>query len=190
MLNEPGRDDHDADLDLSFSPAADPVDADDCRPLDDEREQVGYELFDWEPEQLDELDDRLHELDIAHEWVSDGFEVVVHVEDEERLDALLPVIRLEPGAEPMAEGTGDGVLGALFVAADRLQSGPAADAVSAFLDAAEQVGEEPPYGMGDDEWDRIVDAVDALIDLFHAGGSPEQIVEAATTLRADLRDLV
>ncbi len=200
MLNEPGQDDHDGDLELDTSaldgPRPDPqadADPDDCPPLDDDKEQVGYELFGWDPSELDELDDLLHELDLPHEWVADGYEVVVHVEDEERVDALLPTIRF-PDELPAEVDDGDDtdvqVMSDLFVAADRLQGGAGGEAVNGFLDAAERVGEKPPYGIDGKEWSQVVTQVDEIIDLFHAGAPPEEITEAAYRLRRRLRPLV
>ena len=200
MLNEPGQDDHDGDLELDTSaldgPGPDPEgagDPDDCPPLDEAKEQVGYELFGWDPSELDELDDLLHELDLPHEWVADGYEVVVHVEDEERVDALLPTIRF-PDELPAEADDGDDtdvqVMSDLFVAADRLQNGAGSDAVNGFLDAAERIGERPPYGIDEKEWSQVVAQVDEIIDLFHAAGPAEQITEAAYRLRRRLRPLV
>lgn len=206
MLNTPGQDDHDGDLELDFggldegldgagpSPEpAPPDDVDDCAPLDESREQVGYELYSWDPTQLDELDDALHELGLPHEWVSDGFEVVVHEDDEEQVDGLVATVRF-PDEIPAEDDDGDDtdieVLGALFVASDRMQRDPTGEAVTAFLDAAEQIGENPPYGVDVGEWRRVVDVVDELIDMFHAAAPPAEISGEATRLRNHLRPLV
>lgn len=200
MLNEPGQDDHDGELELDTSaldgpdPRGEAADgSDDCPPLDDAKEQVGYELFEWDPTELDELDDVLHELGLPHEWVADGYEVVVHVEDEARVDALLPTIRF-PDELPAEVDDGDDtdvqVLGDLFTAADRLHGGASTDAVNGFLDAAERIGERPPYGLDDKEWGQVVDQVDEIIDLFHAAAPAEEITEAAYRLRRRLRPLV
>ncbi len=206
MLNTPGQDDHDGDLELDFGdldrhepepgPAPGPVpdhELDDCTPLDDEREQVGYELYSWDPGQLDELDDALHELGLPHEWVSDGYEVVVHADDEERVDALLPTIRY-PDEIPAEEDDGDDtdieVLSELFVASDRMQRDPTGDAVAAFLDAAERIGERPPYGIEPTQWSKVVEVVDELIDMFHAAAPTGEIASMASTLRNRLRPLI
>jgi hypothetical protein len=200
VLNEPGQDDHDGDLELDTSALDGPdpraqaaAGSDDCPPLDDAKEQVGYELFEWDPTELDELDDVLHELGLPHEWVADGYEVVVHDEDEARVDALLPTIRF-PDELPAEVDDGDDtdvqVLGDLFTAADRLHGGASTDAVNDFLDAAERIGERPPYGLDDKEWGQVVDQVDEIIDLFHAAGPAEEITEAAYRLRRRLRPLV
>jgi hypothetical protein len=192
VLQDPGRDDHDGDLELDTG-ALEGGAGDDCPPLDDSKEQVGYELFDWDPAELDELDDVLHELGLAHEWVADGYEVVVHEEDEERVDGLLPTIRF-PDELPAEADDGDDtdaeVLSDLFVAADRLHAGPSGEAVSSFLDAAERIGEAPPYGVQERDWDAVVGLVDDIIDVFHAAGPPEQITELAYQLRRRLRPLV
>lgn len=205
MLNTPGQDDHDDDLELDFDgldidgPGPDPAapgtddDIDDCPPLDDEREQVGYELFDWDPSELDELDDVLHEIGLPHEWVSDGFEVVVHADDEHQVDELLPTIRF-PDELAAEDDDGDDtdieVLSALFVAADRMRRDPTGEAVGDFLDAAERIGENAPYGIDGAQWARVVEVVDQLIDSFHAAVSPGEIASLAETLRNRLRPLV
>ncbi|MDE0803081.1 MAG: hypothetical protein OSA99_07125 [Acidimicrobiales bacterium] len=197
MLNTPGQDDHDSDLELRFGgpgPEGSSPDADDdCQPLDDTREQVGYELFDWDPTDLDELDDALHEMQLPHEWVSDGYEVVVHQENEGQVDALLPTIRF-PDELPPEEDDGDDtdieVLSALFVAADRLQKDPTGEPVTALLDAAERIEDNPPYGVDDKEWNRVVGLVDDLIDGLHAAIPPATVAGLAVGLRDRLRPLV
>ncbi len=213
MLNTPGEDDHDGDLELDFDdleggpparlPAEPSGDAsterassgelDDCPPLDDDREQVGYELYEWDPTELDELDDALHELGLPHEWVSDGYEVVVHEDDEAAVDALLPTIRF-PDELPAEDDDGDDtdieVLSALFVSADRMQKDPTGEAVNSFLDAAERIGERPPYGIEAAEWTKVVEVVDELIDLFHSAGPKGEIQTLAIQLRQRIRPLV
>ena len=91
--------------------------------------------------------------------MSDGYEVVVHVDDEARVDALLPTIRF-PDELPAEEDDGDDtdveVLSDLFVASDRLQRDATGDAVTAFLDAAERIGDRPPYGIDEEEWTQVV----------------------------------
>lgn len=191
MLNTPGQDDHDGDLELDFGDDAE--EPEDCAPLDDAKEQVGYELYDWDPTDLDELDDALHELGLAHEWVSEGYEVVVHEENEGQVDALLPTIRF-PDELPPEDDDGDDtdieVLSALFVAADRLQKDPTGDPVTALLDAAERIAENPPYGVDEKEWDSVLARVDELIDALHAAAPPAAVVDLAVGLRDRLRPLV
>lgn len=196
MLNTPGQDDHDGDLELSFGDGLDddgPDDVDDCIPLDDDKEQVGYELFDWDPTDLDELDDVLHEMQIPHEWLSDGYEVVVHEENEGQIDALLPTIRF-PDELPPEDDDGDDtdieVLGALFVAADRLQKDATGEPVNALLDAAERIGDKPPYGIDEAQWDAVVEHVDQMIDAMHAAVPPATVREMAARLRDRLRPMV
>ncbi|WP_436793198.1 hypothetical protein [Actinospongicola halichondriae] len=197
MLNTPGEDDHDSDLELRFGEAIDGGDGDDvdddCMPLDDTKEQVGYELFDWDPTELDELDDALHEMQVPHEWVSDGYEVVVHEENEGQIDALIPTIRF-PDELPAEADDGDDtdieVLSALFVAADRLQKDATGEPVHALLDAAERIGDKPPYGIDEAEWTKVVEQVDEMIDGLHAAIPPALIREMALRLRDRLRPMV
>lgn len=196
MLNTPGEEDHDGDLELGFDGlegGPEPDDWDDCAPLDDDREQVGYELFDWDPTDLDELDDALHELGLPHEWVSDGYEVVVHEDDEAKVDALLPTIRY-PDELPAEDDDGDDtdieVLSSLFVAADRMQKDPTGDPVHAMLDAAEGIGDRAPYGVDEREWNDVVAVVDLLIDAMHASAPPSAVVDLAGRVRERLRPLV
>lgn len=207
MLNTPGEDAHDGDLELDFddleggpppdagdAPAeAEVDDLDDCPPLDHDREQVGYELYDWDPTDLDELDDALHELGLPHEWVSDGYEVVIHEDDEAAVDALLPTIRFPDELAPEDDDGDDTdieVLSALFVSADRMQRDPTGEAVNAFLDAAERIGDRPPYGIDEKEWAKVVEIVDQLIDMFHAAGPKGEIQALALALRQRIRPLV
>ena len=201
MLQDPGQDDHDGELDLSFGrPALDgpdgpegDVDADDCIPLDDSRSRSATNCSTGIPTSSTSSTTTLHELHLPHEWVSDGYEVVVHADDEARVDALLPAIRF-PDELAAEDDDGDDtdieVLSALFVAADRMRSNPTGEGVGEFLDAAERLGERPPYGIDDKEWAAVTGMVDDLIDGFHAAVPPEQIAEAALRLRDRLRPLV
>lgn len=208
MLNTPGEDDHDRDLELDFAglepepdegepgraAAGEPhiVSDGDCVPLDDEREQVGYELFAWEPHELDALDDAVHDLGLAHEWVSDGYELVVHAEDESAVDALLPTIHLDTTAEEDddADATDIAVLTELFIAVTKLRKDPTGSAVSAFLDAAERIGSAPPYGVDDRTWDRVTGGVDILIDGYHADAPIDVLRNLVQELYRRLRPLV
>ena len=205
MLQQPGQDDHDGDLELILpdelgggdgpdgGPAGSPSGGDDCQPLDDDREQVGYELYEWEPDELDELDDALHEAGIPHEWVSEGFEVVIHVEDEARVDAMLPGIRFPDELPPEADDGDDTdveVLSALFVAADRIRGNATGDGVASFLDAAERIGDLPPYGLEEAQWEAVVEDADALLEALHAGAPEAAVVELAEALRDRVRPLV
>lgn len=210
MLNTPGEDDHDGDLDLDFSaldgPDGDPPagdagtgdpdagagDADDCAPLDDEREQVGYELFDWDPTELDDLDDALHELGLPHEWVSDGYEVVVHEEDEAAVDALLPTVRFPdeiPAEVDDGDDTDSETISALFLAADRMRKDPTGEPVKAFLAAAERIG-DAPYGVDEKEWATVEEMVDELVDGLTVAAPIDALADAAARLRDRLHGLV
>ena len=82
------------------------------------------------------------------------------------------------------------VLSALFVAADRLQKDPTGEPVTALLDAAERIGDNPPYGIDEKEWNRVVEIVDDLIDGLHAAIPPATVSGIAVGLRDRLRPLV
>ena len=171
--------------------AADDALDDDCMPLDDELEQIGFELFDWQADELDSLDDALHEISMPHEWESDGLELVVHLRDESAVEAMLPKVRYpdELPAEHVTDDTDMEVLGLLFVAADRVVRDPTGEGVTNFLDAAERLA-DAPYGVDPKLWEIVVEAVDNLIDAFHGAAPIEDIIEQAERLRSGLRPLV
>ena len=203
MLNTPGEQDDDELLDLAFDgldvDGPDPGDdtsgddeLDDCPPLDDDREQVGYELFDWSATDLDLLDDELHEVQIPHEWVSDGMEVVVHADDEAAVDALLGRVRY-PDELPIEDDDDGGtaeVLGSLFVASDRIARNPVSSGVASLLETAEGMDETPPFGVDETLWEVVTERVDELIDALHAGADPEVVQEHAARLRDGLAPFV
>lgn len=218
MLNTPGEDAHDGDLELNFEglepddgpdPDEGPAQApqvvppqplggdtgDECKPLDDDREQIGYELYSWEPEELDALDDAIHELALSHEWVSDGWELVVHADDEGTLDEILPHFHGAGGHSAEAEDEDDDstaieVVGAIFDAVARLRRDPTGSAVTDFLDSAEAIDARPPFGVDDAAWERVVTAVDALIDGYHAAASTDVLSALVEELDNKVRPLV
>lgn len=210
VLNTPGDDAQDDELDLDFGrlehapgpdpdaettdvPPRDPAGGADCRPLDDEREQVGYELFSWDAEELDALDEAMHRLGLSHEWESDGYELVVHATDEETVDALLPTIRVrdsEADDDEDDDATDVSVLTELFVTVSKLRKDPTGSGVPGFLDAAESIGAAPPYGVDDRAWDRVTDAVDALIDGYHADAPTDVLRNLVEAVHRYVRPLV
>lgn len=221
MLNTPGEDAHDGDLELDFeglepddgpdpdeaSPQGEtsgPADerlptlgsgsADDCKPLDDELEQIGYELYSWEPEELDALDDAIHEIDLPHEWVSDGWELVVHAKDEHTVDEILPHLHGAVAAVEEEDDEEDAtpieVVADIFDAVSRLRRDPTGSAVDDFLDSAEAIGTHGPFGVEDVSWGRVVAAVDALIDGYHANASSDVLGGLVADLDRQVRPLV
>lgn len=166
--------------------------SDDCMPLDDALEQIGYELFDWDATELDLLDDELHAAKIPHEWVTDGFELVVHEDDEARIDELLPKVRFPDELPVMddSDATDTDVLAHLYDAADRIERDPRSDGVRLLLDTAERMSETPPFGIDPRAWDAMTEAVDDIIDALHADAPVDGIRAAAGELRARLRPIV
>ena len=192
MLESP-RDDHD-DLPLDLRGLEDDPDVDDCIPLDDDKEQVGYELFDWDATDLDLLDDELHQHGLPHEWLQEGFELVVHADDEAAVDAMLPSIRFPDELPAMDDdddaGGGSEILSRLYDAADRIARDARGDGVGLLLDLAERMPAEPPFGIAPKGWDDMVEAVDHIIDGLVADAPVERIQDAADELRTRLRPLV
>lgn len=207
MLNTPGEDAHDGDLELDFEglepddgpdpeagapdqPAVAPDD--DCRPLDDELEQVGYELYSWDADELDALDEAVHELDLPHEWVSDGYELVVHATDEATIDELLPHfhgVDLDEDDEE-DDATPIEVVDDLFGAVTKLRKDPTGSGVAEFLDSAEAIGTRPPYGVDDAAWENLVSAVDSLIDGYHAAAGTDVLRNLVQDVFRRVRPLV
>jgi hypothetical protein len=174
-------------LDLVEGDAADREDeADQPEPLDATRDQVAYDLADWDDHQVDELGDQLTAAGIAHAW--DEAEIYVYADDEEAADEVFDQVSEAAGA---ATGDDDGMAGAelmggLFVAADRLQhDGEDHEGVIAILEASKAIeGSKPPYGVGAADWKHLVEQVVSLSDLLLEDKIDE---EAITTQARDLR---
>jgi hypothetical protein len=174
-------------LDLVEGDAADREDeADQPEPLDATRDQVAYDLADWDDHQVDELVDQLTAAGIAHAW--DEAEIYVYADDEEAADEVFDQVSEAAGA---ATGDDDGMAGAelmggLFVAADRLQhDGEDHEGVIAILEASKAIeGSKPPYGVGAADWKHLVEQVVSLSDLLLEDKIDE---EAITTQARDLR---
>lgn len=206
MLHSPGQDDHDGDLELDFDglepdDGPDPTDeaeapasgveADDCIPLDDDLEQVGYELYSWEAEELDALDAAVHELGLPHEWVSDGYELVVHATDEATIDEILPHFHgVEVDDDEEDDATPIEVVSDLFAAVTKLRKDPTGSGVAEFLDSAEGIGTLAPYGVDDLAWERLVGAVDDLIDGYHAAAPTDVLRNLVQDVFRRVRPLV
>jgi hypothetical protein len=176
---------------------ADGTDTDDVL-LDDEAEQVVYDLEDWDADRRTELDGRLEAEGIAHAFDETG-DLVVLATDEDRVDVIIDDIDFPDQLD--ADDTPDGgleaveAMGALFVAVDRLKNDPAdttgtVDAV----DAARRVAEHrTPFGFDPKAWDDIVGQAGALRQLLE---TDEEIVDdeavevAARELYATLRPFV
>jgi translation elongation factor EF-1beta len=164
--------------------------------LDPDREQVAYDISEWDDARLAALMRGLESADIAYGW--DGVELYVYADDEEAADAIVDKIS-HPFELPEEEDDGDEaedgglLLGEVFVAADRLQH-DARDRRSrkAMLRLAPRVeGAAAPYGLPAKDWDHLQERVTALATLLdESPKEQEAILTAARDLRVSLRPFV
>lgn len=180
--------------------------------LDPELEQVVYEMAGWTAEQQTLLSTRLGAEGIPHEFDANG-DLVVHAEDEERIEALLDELEKEPLTVFARGGDADGddtddeddapvdldgldvndVLSALFGASDRLRKNARdANGVLAFLDNAPVVRRiSMPFGFERPAWDAIVGQVRDIESLLDDADSDDaEIEEKAKHLRDVLFGLI
>jgi hypothetical protein len=162
-------------------------------PLVADRDQVAYDLSEWDDDQAVALGRELRSAGIAFAW--DGDEMYVYAEDEDAVDDLFD--RVSHPDELAAEdddGAIEGeVLGELFVAADRLQRDPdEPDGVLVVLDKGAPLDpERPPYGIGKPEWGHLCERVTDLADLLLADEVDEAaVMTSAGDLRTALRPYV
>lgn len=165
----------------------------DGEPLDAERDQVAYDLSEWEDDQIDLLVAALREAEVAHAW--DGDEMYVYSEDEGTVDDLFDKVSHphELAAEDDDGAVGGETMGELFLASDRLQSDPDdKQGTRSLLDLDEAVDPEaPPYGLGAPEWKHVCERVEALAELLRSDVLDEEAaIEAARDLRNALRPFV
>ena len=167
--------------------------------LDEDAEQVVYDLEDWDAERRAELDGRLESEGIAHAFDETG-DLVVLAADEERVDAIVDAIEF-PDQLAADEGAGsDGLdavetIGALFVATDRLVHDPGdTEGTLAAVDAARAMATMPtPFGFGPPVWSELVERAGELRALLETEAEvvdDDAVVDCATRLRAALRQYV
>jgi hypothetical protein len=154
-------------------------------PLDPERDQVAYDLGEWDDEAVAVLEERLAAAGIPYAWGGD--ELFVDEGDEEAVDALVDEL---VGDEPPVDAE---LLGDVFVAADRLRRDPQdPDGVTTVLEEADGLDPaRPPYGLDVDDWRPVCERVAALRGLLLADAVDEEAVMArADELRSALRPYV
>lgn len=162
-------------------------------PLDPEREQVAYDMSEWDDDRLTTLADRLDEAGVDYGW--DGDELFVYADDEQAADGLIDEVAHphELPAEP-DDGEPDAqLLGELFVAADRLQhDAEDHEATVTLLDLARVAdGSAAPYGLPAREWDHLRERVTTLADLLREDKiDADAALSAAVDLRTSLRPYV
>jgi hypothetical protein len=172
---------------------SDDDDEEDLPPLDADRDQVAYDLGEWDDDQLDALADALRAADISYTW--DGDELYVYADDETKVDELLEGVSHpdELASEPDDGAGGAELLGEAFVAADRLQHDPAdPEGVITMMEMSRTVDEAaPPYGLDRKEWERLVERVTAIGELLCEDKVDEaEVMSQAHDLRTALRPFV
>lgn len=158
--------------------------------LDGDRDQVAYDLAEWDDDRLVVLGDALAEADIPFDWDDD--ELFVYEVDEQRVDELIDKVAHphELAAEDdQDEDGGAELMGELFVVADRLQRDPDSHEMSVTLLDLSRVVEKssPPYGLTGAQWGQIKQRVEDLSAELTAAPIEENTAAAAAR---DLRDTI
>lgn len=162
-------------------------------PLDPDRDQVAYDLAEWDDDRLTVLVEELDRASIPFAW--DGDELFVHADDEQRLDELLDKVA-HPHELAVEDDDGDAggeFLGELFIAADRLQRDPDDHETTVIMLDLVRAAEAapPPYGLSDNEWKHLRERMTALAELLRDPLIEENAVLAsARDLRNALRSYV
>ncbi len=174
--------------------------------LDEDADVLVYDLADWDHDQRSDLVAELAGRGVDHLFDDDG-DLVVGTDAEAAVDEIIDGIDF-PDQLPVGDGDGDATatagaaagslaevetMSALFLAADRLVHDPdESAAIIAMDDAAGAVaGTRPPYGFSPAAWTAIqAQAAAVMATLENPEAAPEEVIEAATTLRTTLRPLV
>lgn len=162
-------------------------------PLDSERDQVAYDLSEWDDDQIATLAHELREADVAYAW--DGDELYVYAESEQAVDDLFDRVS-HPHQLPAEDDDGapsGELLGEVFVAADRLRrDGEDNQGTRDMLELREALaGSDAPYGLGKPEWTHLCERIDELGALLEVDTIDEDaVIEAARDLLTALRPYV
>jgi hypothetical protein len=174
-----------------------PHDIDDAL-LDEDAEQLVYDIGDWDSERRAELDGLLEAAGLPHAFDEDG-DLVVLAADEEQVDAIVDQVEFPDQLDPTADEPGglDAVetIGDLFVATDRLVHDPSdSDGVLTAVDASRAMEKMPvPFGFAPPVWEELRDRAAELRRLLEADTElvdDAAVIETATRLRAALRTYV
>ena len=167
--------------------------------LDDDAESTEFGLDEWSAADRALLAESLIASEVPHRW--DGTTVHVAQDAEDAVDDLLDAIEageLLSATDEAAHEPPDGVLGSVFLAADRL----ARDAVDArarqtLMELAEQIdAAHPPYAFAPRTWARAVGDVEEIVALVHQDADTagdehaDRLGERAGALRDLLRPFV
>ena len=179
--------------------------------LDDQVEEVVYELDDWPVGARVQVTSTLIERGIGCRW-EPGLTLVVAAVDEEPTEQVLDLVEdseldaewdeadaLPADGELEAVEGGDAdddvaqaAMGDLFVAADRLMHEPGDDLVVAELGAAAALVDDspPPYGIDPELWDRVRELAAAVLADVDEEMDEEAVARDARVLRDVLRPWV
>jgi hypothetical protein len=164
--------------------------------LDEDTEQVVYDLADWDGARRTDLDGQLEAEGIPHAFDESG-DLVVLAADEDRVDAIIDAIDFPDQLDADHDGDDGGLhaveaLGRLFVASDQLVHDPTSpDGTMAAVEAARTLAPMPtPFGFGPPVWTDLLARADALRQLLETDAEivdDDAVLAAATELRTALR---
>jgi hypothetical protein len=172
--------------------------------LDPEVEHTVYEMEGWTAEKQTMLSNRLGSAGIAHEFDVNG-DLVVHAEDEERVDEVLDDIEARWSANGGADDALDEelvdldgldvneLLSTLFDAADRLRRNARdSQGVLRFLDNAPTLERmRTPFGFDRPAWEAVLSATRTLHERLDSDESEDdEVCQDAQTLRDLLFGLI
>lgn len=166
--------------------------------LDDDADQLVYDIADWDAARRAELAAQLEGFGIAHAFDEHG-DLVVLAADEERVDELVEGIEFPDQLDPQPDAAGalDAVelVGALFVAADRLKNDPTdSEGTIAAADASRTIAAmAPPFGFDAPVWEHLVGRANELRRLLETESETvddDAVAAAAAELRDALRPFV
>jgi len=156
--------------------------------LDADDESVEYGLDEWSDADRSTLTSAMVEAQIPHRW--EGTTLLVAADAEESVDDLLDAI--EAGELMSADETGtgyarDGVLGEMFVAANKLAKNEFdAKARNQLLELAEELDvDAPPYAFAPAMWKQVMvklDGIVAAIGSEATGATPDGDDDSAVSV--------
>jgi hypothetical protein len=165
--------------------------------LDDD--VLAYTLDEWRQDERDRLAELLRGAGVTHRW-EDDVTLLVDEDDEATVESLLDQVEfpdaLAAEGDLPDEGAQDAdpsLLGALFLAADRLKGNPLDPSGLADLNGAlEQTDPDvPPYGFDKELWRSAVERADEIADLIaDEADRGDEVVAKASELRDLLRPYV
>lgn len=158
--------------------------------LTDDDASVEYGLDEWSSGDRKTLTEAMVEAQIPHRW--EGTTVLVAADAEESVDDLLDAIESGDLMSADADGTGyarDGVLGELFVAANKLAKNEFdAKSRNTLLELAEETdADTPPYAFAPATWKQVqlkLDGIVAAIGVEATGAKPSDDDDSAVEIGA------